>query len=58
LEVLRLIIAGQPNRRIAEELDIKPTTVKFHLSIIFPILGASNRLEAALLGARILKERG
>lgn len=54
LEVLRLIIAGQTNKRIAEELDIKPTTVKFHLSIIFPILGASNRLEAALLGARIM----
>lgn len=56
LEVLRLLVAGQPNKGIARALDINHSTVKFHLSFIFRILGASNRVEAAILGARMLKE--
>jgi len=56
LEVLRLLVAGQPNKGIARALGINPSTVKFHLSFIFRILGASNRVEAAMLGAHLLKE--
>ncbi|WP_296762314.1 response regulator transcription factor [Sediminimonas sp.] len=56
LEVLRLLVAGQPNKGIARALDINPSTVKFHLSFIFQILGASNRVEAAILGAQLLDE--
>lgn len=55
-EVLRLLVAGQPNKGIARALGINPSTVKFHLSFIFQILGASNRVEAAMLGALLLKE--
>ncbi|SEP18802.1 DNA-binding response regulator, NarL/FixJ family, contains REC and HTH domains [Salinihabitans flavidus] len=58
LEVLRLLVAGQPNKGIARALGINPSTVKFHLSFIFQILGASNRVEAAILGAQILKNYG
>lgn len=55
LEVLHLLVAGQPNKGIARALDINHSTVKFHLSFIFRILGASNRVEAAILGAKLLK---
>ncbi|WP_438363002.1 LuxR C-terminal-related transcriptional regulator [Nioella halotolerans] len=57
LEVLRLLVTGLSNKGIARELGINPSTVKFHLSFIFQILGASNRVEAAMLGAELLKER-
>jgi DNA-binding NarL/FixJ family response regulator len=56
IEVLHLLVAGQPNKGIARELGINPSTVKFHLSFIFRILGASNRVEAAMLGAHLLQE--
>lgn len=56
-EVLRLLVAGLSNKAIARELGINPSTVKFHLAFIFQILGASNRVEAAMLGAKLLKER-
>lgn len=56
LDVLRLLVAGQSNKGIARALEINPSTVKFHLSFIFQILGASNRVEAAVLGAHILED--
>ncbi|MEI4264169.1 response regulator transcription factor [Roseovarius sp. D0-M9] len=42
LDVLRLIVAGETNKGIAEALDISHSTVKFHISRIFQTLGASN----------------
>ncbi|MGI3212469.1 LuxR C-terminal-related transcriptional regulator [Roseovarius tibetensis] len=56
MEVLRLLVAGQPNKGIARTLGIKPSTVKFHLSFIFQILRAANRVEAAIIGARLLEK--
>lgn len=56
-EVLRLLVAGQPNKSIARQLEINLSTVKFHLSVIFRVLGASNRVEAAMLGAQVLGDR-
>ncbi len=58
LAVLRLLVSGLSNKAIARELEITPSTVKFHLSFIFQILGAKNRVEAAMLGADLLKENG
>lgn len=55
IEVLHLLIEGQQNKEIARALDINISTVKFHLSFIFRILGAENRVEAAMLGARLLR---
>lgn len=55
MEVLRLLVAGQPNKGIARALDINPSTVKFHMSFIFQTLGVSNRVAAATLGARLLQ---
>ncbi|GGD28437.1 LuxR C-terminal-related transcriptional regulator [Sinisalibacter lacisalsi] len=56
MQVLRLLVEGQPNKGIARALGINPSTVKFHLSFIFRILGVSNRVEAAMIGAQLLKE--
>ncbi len=56
LEVLRLLVAGHSNKGIARELGINHSTVKFHLAFVFQILGVSNRVEAAMLGATMLKK--
>lgn len=44
--VLQLICKGKTNEQIAEELDIKLSTVKFHVSNIFKKMGVKNRHEA------------
>ncbi|HWH35873.1 MAG TPA: LuxR C-terminal-related transcriptional regulator [Acidimicrobiales bacterium] len=46
LEVLRLVAAGHPNRRIAAELVISEKTVERHLSNIFTKLDVANRAAA------------
>jgi len=46
LEVLRLIAAGAPNKKIASELVIAIGTVKRHTVNIFNKLGVENRTEA------------
>ncbi len=52
LEVLHLIAAGQPNRRIAERLLVSEHTVKFHVSSILSKLQALSRTEAVAVAAR------
>jgi DNA-binding NarL/FixJ family response regulator len=47
LEILRLVAAGAPNRRIAAKLWITEQTVKFHLSNVYRKLGVANRTEAS-----------
>ncbi len=46
VEVLKLISCGYSNDEIAEHLDVRPNTVKFHISEIFRRLGVRNRIEA------------
>lgn len=46
LDVLRLLIKGLPNKKIAAELDISPATVKAHVNAIFKTLNVSSRTEA------------
>jgi DNA-binding NarL/FixJ family response regulator len=48
-EVLRLIAAGESNKRIAAALRISERTVKFHVTSIFNKLGAENRAQAVAL---------
>jgi two-component system nitrate/nitrite response regulator NarL len=47
VEVLRLVSRGYSNEEIAVRLDVRPNTVKFHISEIFRRLGVRNRIEAA-----------
>ncbi len=47
-EVLALLAAGHPNRRIADELFLSPDTVKTHLRSLYRKLGVQNRTQAAV----------
>ncbi|MFB6840849.1 LuxR C-terminal-related transcriptional regulator [Streptomyces sp. NPDC056361] len=49
VEVLRHLALGHRNRRIAEELHISESTVKFHVANILGKLGVDSRGEAAAL---------
>ena len=51
-DVLRLILKGYNNERIATELAIAPNTVKQHAHAIFTALGVSTRAEAVIAAAR------
>jgi NarL family two-component system response regulator LiaR len=48
-EVLALLIEGLSNARIADMLQIRPSTVNYHVSNILSKLSVSNRTEAARL---------
>jgi len=47
-EVLRLLIAGQPNRVIARELGIDLITVKAHVGRLMRKVGVVNRIELSV----------
>ena len=51
-DVLRLILKGFNNERIASELAIAPNTVKQHAHAIFMVLGVSTRAEAVIAAMR------
>lgn len=51
-DVLRLMLKGYNNERIAAELAIAPNTVKQHAHAIFMVLGVSTRAEAVVAAAR------
>jgi DNA-binding NarL/FixJ family response regulator len=52
-DVLRLILKGYNNERIASELAIAPNTVKQHAHAVFTALGVSSRAEAMIAAARL-----
>jgi two-component system nitrate/nitrite response regulator NarL len=54
-QVLELVEQGQKNKEIANELGIRPGTVKIHLKHIFEKTGVRGRYGLALSG---LKDRG
>jgi DNA-binding NarL/FixJ family response regulator len=47
-DVLRLVAAGEPNKRIATELEISERTARTHVSRILRKLDLSSRTQAAL----------
>lgn len=57
-EVLELLVAGKSNKGMARDLDLSEGTIKFHLAAVFRVLGATNRVEAATAGARLLRRTG
>ncbi len=52
LRILALLVDGQSNARVAEQLVISPSTVRFHVTNIIRKLGVANRTEAAALAVR------
>lgn len=53
LEVLRLVADGRSNGQIAERLFISRKTASVHVSHILDKLGVGNRVEAAMVAARL-----
>ena len=53
LEVLSLLCQGCSNKLICRRLDIRPGTVKVHISRILRELGVENRLQAVLVAHRL-----
>lgn len=51
-EVARMLLQGQPNKAIARALSISEGTVKAHVSAIYQVIGARNRVDAVTLAAR------
>jgi DNA-binding NarL/FixJ family response regulator len=52
-DVLRLILKGYNNERIAAKLSISPATVKQHAHAVFTALGVSTRADAVIAAARL-----
>jgi PAS domain S-box-containing protein len=52
LRILALLVDGQSNAKIAQQLMIGPSTVRFHVTNIIRKLGVANRTEAAALAVR------
>jgi two-component system nitrate/nitrite response regulator NarL len=51
-EVLTLVVAGYQNKEIARKCSVSEETVKHHLTRMFDKVGASNRLELALVASQ------
>lgn len=52
-EIVDMLLQGAANKVIARRLDISEGTVKAHVSAIFQIIGARNRIDAVLIAARL-----
>ena len=55
-KILELLAQGMPNKLIARKLGLAPSTVKNQLTLVFGLLGVSNRTQAAM-AARALSAR-
>lgn len=53
LDVLRLLMQGQPNKLIARALGLTEGTVKVHIAAILRALQARNRTEAVVVARRL-----
>jgi DNA-binding NarL/FixJ family response regulator len=52
MQVLKLLVDGQSNSKIAEILYLSPHTIKTHIKGIFNKLGVDNRVQAAVFALR------
>jgi len=53
IDVLRMLVDGGSNKRIARALDLAPSTVKTHLEAIFERLQVNSRTQAVVAAARL-----
>jgi DNA-binding NarL/FixJ family response regulator len=51
-DVARYLLQGLSNKTIARRLNISEGTIKAHVSSIFQIVGARNRVEAVMIAAK------
>jgi DNA-binding NarL/FixJ family response regulator len=55
--ILELLAQGLPNKAIARDLGIAPSTVKNQLTVVFDKLGVSNRTQAAIAARALVKSK-
>jgi DNA-binding NarL/FixJ family response regulator len=55
LEVLRLLLQGQPNKLIARELGLSVETIKDHVAAVLRALGVNSRTQAVLAVNQMLQ---
>lgn len=53
--ILELLVQGMPNKEIARKLGIASSTVKNQLTVVFDLLGVSNRTQAAMVARALVK---
>ncbi|MEY2689477.1 MAG: hypothetical protein RL375_3676 [Pseudomonadota bacterium] len=58
LEVLRLLLQGQPNKLIARELGLSVETIKDHVAAVLRALGVNSRTQAVLAVNQMLQRDG
>jgi two-component system, NarL family, nitrate/nitrite response regulator NarL len=51
-QILAMVAAGQPNKEIARVCSVSEQTIKHHVTRMFDKVGASNRVELAMLATR------
>jgi DNA-binding NarL/FixJ family response regulator len=56
-KILELLAQGFPNKAIARDLGIAPSTVKNQLTVVFEKLGVSNRTQAAIAARALVKSK-
>lgn len=52
-EVLRLLVEGLSNKKMARRLSVSENTVKTHLANVYGKLGVNNRVEAVMAAQRL-----
>lgn len=56
-KILELLAWGFPNKTIAKNLGIAPSTVKNQLTVVFDKLGVSNRTQAAIAARSFVRSK-
>jgi DNA-binding NarL/FixJ family response regulator len=56
-KILELLAQGLPNKAIAKDLGIAPSTVKNQLTVVFDKLSVSNRTQAAIAARALVKSK-
>lgn len=55
-EMMKYLVRGESNKKIAQALGIGEQTVKNHLRFIYLKLDVENRAQAAVIGVSLSKE--
>ncbi len=53
MQILSLLVDGNPNKLISQQLGIQESTLKTHIKLIFKVLEARNRTEAVCKARRL-----
>jgi two-component system nitrate/nitrite response regulator NarL len=57
VEILTCLMRGEPNKVIAQKLDVSEATIKVHVKAILRKIGAANRTQAAMWATEHLPRR-